>query len=134
MELNTDAAVDERWYDGVAAEIRSKLRPCDEGAVWVLFADECRVVQMAMAIEPDGTELGALEYDSLTQVIGDVDAPTVLIAVPRADGIPFASDWRLWEEMRGRLEALTRSELIDLVVVGAESWWAVIGRWPDRAS
>lgn len=131
MELNAEASVDERWHDLVAADIRCNIEHGDEGAVWVLFADEQRVVQMAIAIGPAGDELGAVEFDSLAAVIDEVDAPAVLIAIPRADGMPLACDWRLWEEMRGRVEALTRSELIDLLVVGSQSWWAARGG-PDR--
>ena len=59
-------------------------------------------------------------------VVDDVDAPAVIVAVPRSDGQPRAEDWRLWEEMRARL-SVTRSELIDLVVVGEQSWWAAVG-------
>jgi len=35
--------------------------------------------------------------------------------------------------MCGRIEALTRTEFIDLVVVGAQSWWAVVGGRPEPA-
>jgi hypothetical protein len=47
-------------------------------------------------------------------------------STPRPDGQPRAEDWRLWEELRKRM-AVARSELIDLVVVGEQSWWAAVG-------
>jgi hypothetical protein len=52
--------------------------------------------------------------------------PVNAMAVPRSDGQPRAEDWRLWEESRKRM-AVARPELIDLVVVGEQSWWAAVG-------
>jgi hypothetical protein len=99
-----------------------------------MFADDEHVVRCGILLEPDGTEIGPLEYDNLAEIIDDLDLPAVLIAVARADGEPLAEDWRLWEEMRGRVAAFCRSELIDLMVIGERSWWAVGGGRPDRAA
>jgi hypothetical protein len=123
-----------RWYDGVAADVRSKMRPDDEGCVWVLFTDAERVVQVGIALESDGRDLGAVEYDGLTHIIDELDLPGVVIAVSRADGEPLPEDWKLWEELRGRLAALTRCELLDLLVVGEWSWWAALGGRSHRAA
>jgi len=122
------------WYDDVAADVRSKMRPDDEGCVWVLFTDEDHVVLFGMAIEPDGCEPGPLEFDGLAEIIGDLDLPAAVIAVTRADGEPLAADWRLWDGLRGRMAALTRCELLDLVIVGERSWWAVRGGRSNRAA
>ena len=132
METNDHPSA--QWYDEVAADLRRTFRPDDEGAVCVLFADEERVVYVGMIIEPDGTNVGPLEYDGLAHIIDGIDPPAVLIAVSRSDGEPLAEDWRLWEEMRGRIAALCRCELIDLMVVGEYSWWAVAGGPPGRAA
>jgi hypothetical protein len=51
-----------------------------------------------------------------------------------ADGEPLAADWRQWEELRGRLAALSRCELLDMVVVGERSWWALLGGRSNRAA
>jgi hypothetical protein len=132
--METNNRPSPQWYDDVATDLRTKLEPSDEGAVCVMFADDERVVRCAMLLEPDGTEIGPLEYDILAEIIDDLDLPAVLIAVVRADGEPLAEDWRLWEEMRGRIAAFCRSELIDLMVIGERSWWAVGGGRPDRAA
>jgi hypothetical protein len=124
--------MDEAWYDGIARGIRNQRRRDDEGGTWVLFLDEERRPINAIALPP-AVELGPLELDGLATVIDGVDAPAVIVAVPRSDGEPLADDWRLWEEMRARL-AVGRSELVDLIVVGGRSWWAVVGRQPESAT
>lgn len=130
----TSSELPGRWYDEVAADIRSKMQPDDEGCVWVLFADEDHVVQFGVAIESDGDEPGPLEFDGLAHIIDDIDPPGAIVAVTRADGEPLAADWRLWEGLRGRLAALSRCELLDLVIVGERSWWAVLGGRSNRAA
>lgn len=135
MPINeTPSDLSASWYDGVATDVRSKMRPDDEGCVWVLFTDADHVIQVGVALESDGRELGELEYDGLSHIIGELDLPGVVVAVTRADGEPLAEDWELWEELRGRLAALTRCELLDLVVVGERSWWAVLGGRSNRAA
>ena len=112
------------WYDEIAQGVRQQCRLDDEGGTWVLFLDEERRPINAMALPHE--ELGPLDFDGLAHVVNDVDAPAVIVAVPRFDGQPLAEDWRLWEELRSRM-AVARSELIDLVVVGERSWWAAVG-------
>lgn len=116
--------MDASWYDEIAQGVRQQCKRDDEGGTWVLFLDEDRRPINAMALPAD--ELGPLDFDGLAAVVDDVDAPAVIVAVPRFDGEPRAEDWRLWEEMRKRM-AVARSELIDLVVVGEQSWWAAVG-------
>src|ERR1700722_8986549 len=116
--------MDAGWYDGIAEGAGRKSRADDEGGTWVLFLDEDRRPVNAMALPPE--VLGPLELDGLVQVVDDVDAPAVVVAVPRSDGQPRAEDWQLWEELRKRM-AVARPELIDLVVVGDLSWWAATG-------
>jgi len=112
------------WYDEIAQGVRRQCRLDDEGGTWVLFLDEARRPINAMALPHE--EFGPLDFDGLASVVDEVDAPAVIVAVPRFDGQPRAEDWRLWEELRGRM-AVARSELIDLVVVGERSWWAATG-------
>jgi len=112
------------WYDEIAHGVRLRSTRDDEGATWVLFLDEDRRPINGMALPAD--ELGPLELDGLAQVVDGIDAPAVIVAVPRSSGEPRAEDWRLWEELRKRM-AVARSELIDLVVVGEHSWWAAVG-------
>jgi hypothetical protein len=116
--------MDRGWYDGIARGVRLQSTPDDEGGTWVVFLDEDRRPMNGMALPAE--VLGPLELDGLAEVVDGVDAPAVVVAVPRSDGQPRAEDWRLWEEMRARL-AVARSELIDLVVVGEQSWWAAVG-------
>jgi len=116
--------MDKGWYDGIAYGVRLQSTADDEGGTWVLFLDADRRPINAMALPAE--ELGPLELDGLVEVVDGVDAPAVIVAVPRLDGQPRAEDWRLWEELRRRM-AVARSELIDLVVVGERSWWAVVG-------
>jgi hypothetical protein len=116
--------MDKGWYDGIAHGVRLQSTADDEGGTWVLFLDEERRPINAMALPAE--ELGPLELDGLAEVVDGVDAPAVIVAVPRSDGEPRAEDWRLWEELRKRM-AVARSELIDLVVVGEQSWWAAVG-------
>jgi hypothetical protein len=113
--------MDNSWYDGIAQGVREQARLDDEGGTWVLFLDEDRRPMNAMALPHE--DLGPLDYDGLAQVVDGVDAPAVVVAVPRFNGEPRAEDWRLWEEL-GKRMAVARSELIDLVVVGEQSWWA----------
>jgi hypothetical protein len=116
--------MDKGWYDGIAEGVRLQSTGDDEGGTWVLFLDEDGRPVNAMALPAE--ELGPLELDGLVQVVDGVDAPAVVVAVPRSDGQPRAEDWRLWEELRARM-AVARPELIDLVVVGELSWWAAVG-------
>jgi hypothetical protein len=118
------SAMDESWYDEIAERVRQQARLDDEGGTWVLFLDEERRPMNGMALPHE--ELGPLDYDGLASVVDDVDAPAVVVAVPRFNGEPRAEDWRLWEELRKRM-VVARSELIDLVVVGEQSWWAAVG-------
>jgi hypothetical protein len=118
------SAMENSWYDGIAQGVREQARLDDEGGTWVLFLDEERRPINAMALPHE--ELGPLDYDGLAEVVDGVDAPAVVVAVPRFNGEPRAEDWRLWEELRKRM-AVARSELIDLVVVGEQSWWAAVG-------
>jgi len=112
------------WYDGIAQGVREQARLDDEGGTWVLFIDEDRRPMNTMALPHE--ELGPLDYDGLAEVVDGVDATAVVLAVPRFNGEPRAEDWRLWEELRKRM-AVARSELIDLVVVGEQPWWAAVG-------
>jgi len=117
-------AMEKGWYDGIAEGVRLQSTADDEGGTWVLFLDEERRPVNAMALPAE--ELGPLELDGLVEVVDGVDAPAVIVAVPRSDGRPRAEDWRLWEELRARM-SVARPELIDLVVVGELSWWAAVG-------
>jgi hypothetical protein len=112
------------WYDEIAQGVREQCTRADEGGTWVLFLDEKRRPMNAMALPAE--DLGPLDFDGLAEVVDGVDAPAVIVAVPRFDGQPRAEDWRLWDELRKRM-AVARSELIDLVVVGERSWWAAAG-------
>jgi len=132
MHTDNDAAVDVPWYEALACAVRDRRGDGDEGTTWVLFVDDERKIFVGMAIEPDG-EIGQAEVDGLAEVIRGLDPPAVVVAVTRDEGEPLAADWRLWEELRGRL-AVSRTELIDVVVVGRHSWWAVLGGRPDHAS
>jgi hypothetical protein len=116
--------MDKGWYDGIAEGIRLQSTADDEGGTWVLFLDEDGRPVNAMALPAE--ELGPLELDGLVQVVDGVDAPAVVVAVPRSDGQPRAEDWRLWEGLRRRM-AVARPELVDLLVVGDLSWWAAVG-------
>jgi hypothetical protein len=116
--------MDKGWYDGIAHGVRLQSTPDYEGGTWVLFLDDERRPINGMALPAE--ELGPLELDGIVEVVDGIDAPAVIVAVPRSDGEPRAEDWRLWEELRQRM-AVARSELIDLVVVGEQSWWAVVG-------
>jgi hypothetical protein len=118
------SAMENSWYDEIAQGVREQARLDDEGGTWVLFLDENRRPTNTMALPHE--ELGPLDYDELAEVVDSVDAPAVVVAVPRFNGEPRAEDWRLWEELRKRM-AVARSELIDLVVVGEQSWWAAVG-------
>jgi hypothetical protein len=123
LRLQTQA-MDNGWYDEIAQGVRLQSTLDDEGGTWVLFLDEDRRPMNAMALPAE--DLGPLELDGLAEVVDGVDAPAVIVAVPRSDGQPQAEDWRLWEELRRRMLA-ARTELIDLIVVGERSWWAAVG-------
>jgi hypothetical protein len=116
--------MDKGWYDEIAQGVRLQSSVEDEGATFVLFLDEDGRPMNGMALPAE--ELGPLELDGLAEVLDGVDSPAVIVAVPRSDGQPRAEDWRLWEELRKRM-AVARPELIDLVVVGEQSWWAAVG-------
>jgi hypothetical protein len=120
--------MDTNWYDEIAAEVRKLRGHDDDGTIWVLFLDDDRRPHVS-AVLPPAVEIGAAEFDGLAKIVDEVDAPAVVIAVPRPDGEPRPDDWRVWEELRARL-LVGRCELVDLVVVGEESWWAVVGGRP----
>lgn len=134
MHTDNEPAVDVSWYDAVADEVRGHCRDADEGTTWVLFIDGDGQTFIGMAIERGdeiGDEIGAAEYDGLAQVIDEIGPPAVVVAVTREEGEPLAADWQLWQQLRARLTGGT--ELIDVLVVGRHSWWAVVGGRPDRA-
>ena len=129
MHTDNEPAVDVSWYDVVADEVRGHCRADDEGTTWVLFVDGDGQTFIGMAIEPGG-EIGEAEYDGLAQVIDVIGPPAVVVAVTREEGEPLAADWQLWEQLRERLTDGT--ELIDVIVIGRHSWWAVVGGRPGR--
>jgi hypothetical protein len=130
---DTDAVIDKRWYDCIADGIRRKRVGADEGTTWVLLLDAERVPVVGMAITPDDAAQTDPAWDGLAHIIGDVDPPAVVLAVTRGDGEPRPGDHRLWEAMRARL-AVLRPELVDLIVVGERSWWAVLAGRDDLAA
>ena len=73
--------MDKGWYDGIAYGVRLQSTPDDEGGTWVLFLDADRRPINAMALPAE--ELGPLELDGLVEVVDGVDAPAVIVAVPR---------------------------------------------------
>jgi hypothetical protein len=76
-------ALEKDWYDGIAHGVRLQRTPDDEGGTWVLFLDDDRRPVNAMALPAE--ELGPLELDGLAKVVDDIDAPAVIVAVPRSD-------------------------------------------------
>ncbi len=129
---------DKRWYDEVAREVRHNREGADEGTVWVLLVSIEGELMVAFAVTFDGEPGGSAGghapgptpqsvgevCDELAGILDEVDPPAVVLAVTRSDGQPQPGDWRLWEEMRTRTAALS-TELVDLLVVGDRSWWAI---------
>ena len=81
-------AMETGWYDGIAEGIRLQSTADDEGGTWVLFLNEDRRPVNALALSPDGLE--PLDLDGLVQIVDDVDAPAVIVAVrdPMANRAP----------------------------------------------
>lgn len=130
MSSDMSGGMSSDWYDSIAVHVREQLDDDEEGSVCVLFLDDRGEPAVGLAL-PANEHIGEAELDGLVHIIDEIDPPAVAVAIPRDDGLPMASDWRLWRELRARLAA-GRAEFIDLVVVGVCSWWAA-GR-PDRAA
>ena len=78
------------------AELRTRLTPEDEGSLWILFLDHAEgEVIMAAAFDRAMLHIDAEMIQSLRDMICEVPASAVLLAVPRADALPLTADKEL---------------------------------------
>jgi hypothetical protein len=111
------------WLCGLVSDVRARLRPDDEGSLWLLFLDQVQgevIVATAFdsTVDPSNFEVTR----GLRRIISEVPSPAVLLVVPRADGLPLAVDKELWSELNAAPTPGT--EFVDLLVVGAETYWS----------
>jgi hypothetical protein len=111
------------WLNEQVAGIRARLSPEDEGALWLLFCSD-----------PEGDALLAVSFDDfidnydaellngLATVLNGIGVESVLLAAIRRKGRPSAVEVRLWREIKPLLDPSI--ELIDLVVVGDDTYWS----------
>ena len=114
----------DHWREQRAKQIRTELRPRDEGSLWVLFLDDPHGAPLlATPIEGAMDELDRQLAENLAMVINSVGSAAVLLAVPRRRGLPAEPDHHLWQLMC-ELLADSPVKLLDLLVVGSRSTWS----------
>jgi hypothetical protein len=111
------------WLCERVSDVRARLRPDDEGSLWLLFLDHVQgEVILATAfdgiVDPSNFQMTR----GLRRIISEVPSPAVLLVVPRADAQPLAADRDLWNGLSASPPAGT--ELVDLVIVGDSSFWS----------
>ena len=109
-----------------AAEIRDRLTPDDEGAIWALYLDREDRPLLASAIEDGMAHITDERLHALVYVLANVGAHAVLVAIPRRDGSPLDADRRLQRALR-TLMAGERTRLVDVIVVGDYEWSSLRG-------
>ena len=115
----------DNWREERAREIRTALQHGDEGSLWVVFFDDPRGAPLLAA--PLEGAMGKIDRQftvNLAMLINEVGSRAVLIAIPRSQGAPVESDYRLWRQLR-ELLAPSPIDLLDLLVVGPRSAWSV---------
>jgi hypothetical protein len=111
------------WLCERVSDVRVRLRPDDEGSLWLLFLDHVQgEVILATAFDGIVDPSNFQVTRGLRRIISEVPSPAVLLVVPRADGLPLAVDNELWSELTA--SPTPGTELVDLVVAGAETFWS----------
>jgi DNA repair protein RadC len=109
------------WLSACVADVRTRLTPEDEGSLWVLFLDHPRgEVLIATAFDRVMDSIDAEMTRNLRHLIGRIPTASVLLVVPRGEGVPCKADLDLWQQ----LGQCCDTKVIDLVVVGHADYWS----------
>jgi DNA repair protein RadC len=109
------------WLSACVADVRTRLTPEDEGSLWVLFLDHPRgEVLIATAFDRVMDSIDAEMTRNLRHLIGKIPTASVLLVVPRGEGVPCKADLDLWQQ----LGQCCDTKVIDLVVVGHADYWS----------
>lgn len=109
----------------LAAIRRATAGACEDGTIRLLFVREAgRIGLVQTPVETataDTADQFLVRY--LQQMIVDVAAPGVVVAVHRGDGRQTHADRQLWHLLRAGLEP-SSTVLLDLVTLGTARAWS----------
>jgi hypothetical protein len=122
------------------AEVSAELVPCPaiitevrhladlpEGALLAFFIDGSGQIILKVALDEGTRHVDELFVRHLLALIGEIEAPIVVLASVRGGGRARRIDRILFQELQRRLTA-TPSVLADLLVVGPDRCWSAAGR------
>jgi hypothetical protein len=111
------------WIDERVAELRSLASHDDEGPLWIMFFDDPHGAPvMATTVDDAMAHLDQVLLRNLAWILGELPAKAALFLIPRDDGQPRPVDRQIWSELNARVHGPI--ELLDLIVVGASSYWS----------
>jgi DNA repair protein RadC len=102
----------------ILASVRST-----DGSLVAVFVGPGDQVVLRVALNEGTTHVDELFLRHLVMLTADVGVPSVAFVISRRDGRPTRIDRLLWRELTRRLAA-SGTELLDVVVVGEESYWS----------
>lgn len=109
--------------DDRVTEVRRKLTPTDEAPWVLLFDDPADAPLTAMAVADALAHMDDEMTRNLAHIIDEVPANAAVLVAPRDDGSPRAADRQLWEDLDVE-PCGTKTQLLDLVVVGERGYWS----------
>jgi DNA repair protein RadC len=105
-------------------ELRGRLGPTDEGTIWALYVDAHDRSLLATQVDAAGrSHSGAERLTEVAYLLGNAGAHGVVVAVPRRDGQPTPADREFLRRLRV-LMVCEPTELRDLLIIGADSFWS----------
>lgn len=105
------------------AAIRAAKATDGEGALRVAFLDAHDRLLATTRIEEGTRHVDELFLRHLSDEVGRMGAPRVLVIVTRESGRPTRVDRLIFRELTSRLSGSVTS-VADLVVVGSAAWWS----------
>ncbi|HEX3907533.1 MAG TPA: JAB domain-containing protein [Mycobacteriales bacterium] len=113
-------------YDAIITEVRD-LASLLEGALLAFFLDPSGQIILKVALDEGTRHVDELFVRHLLALIGEIEAPTVVLASVRPGGHARRIDRLLFQELQRRLTG-TPSTLADLLVIGPDRCWSAAGR------
>jgi hypothetical protein len=104
---------------------RSAGRP--EGSLTAVFVGPDDRVVLQVDISEGTAYVDELFLRHVVMLISDIGVAGARLVVSRATGRPTRIDRLLWREISSRLAGSDTTTLLDVLVVGEQSWWSAAG-------